>query len=43
MHIEHVQVDLPELMPYLALPPGWSVILAPEYKDVWYDEALLEP
>lgn len=31
-----------ELEPYLALPPGWGVVLAPDYEDVWYDEALLD-
>ncbi|MGW0215805.1 hypothetical protein ACWDXH_15570 [Micromonospora chokoriensis] len=26
----------------MALPPGWGVVLAPDYEDVWYDEALLD-
>ena len=29
------------LLPYLALPPGWRVLVAPGHEDVWYDENLL--
>ncbi|MFJ2087384.1 hypothetical protein ACIOBK_33000 [Micromonospora chokoriensis] len=42
IHIEHLDEYAPELEPYLALPPGWGVVLAPDYEDVWYDEALLD-
>ena len=42
-HVEHAVDEFPQLLPYLALPPGWAVILAPEYEDVWFDESLLEP
>jgi hypothetical protein len=42
-HLKHAAADFPELVPYLALPPGWGVLLAPAYEDVWYDPALLEP
>jgi hypothetical protein len=42
-HVEHAKDHFPELLPYLALPPGWGVVLAPGYEDVWYDEAFLEP
>ena len=38
MHVEHLAEHVPELVPYLALPPGWRVLLAPDYEDVWYDE-----
>ncbi|WP_438268855.1 immunity protein Imm33 domain-containing protein [Paraburkholderia youngii] len=27
---------------YLALPPGWRVLLAPDYEDVWFDGELLK-
>ena len=40
-HVEHLEDHAPELVPYLALPPGWGVVLAPDYVDVWYDEDLL--
>ncbi len=29
------------IVPYLGLAPGWGVVLAPNYEDVWYDEKLL--
>ncbi|WP_306208679.1 immunity protein Imm33 domain-containing protein [Actinoplanes sp. RD1] len=43
VHVEHVVVQFPELVPYLALPPGMGVVLAPGYEDVWHDDAFLEP
>jgi hypothetical protein len=43
VHIEHIEDFAPELIPYIAMPPGWGVVLAPDYEDVWHDEALLEP
>jgi hypothetical protein len=27
--------------PYLVLPPGRRVLLAPGFEDVWFDECLL--
>ncbi|MEV6968261.1 hypothetical protein AB0M47_24435 [Hamadaea sp. NPDC051192] len=42
LHVEHLDVHAPELAPYLALPPGWGVVLAPGYEDVWYDANLLD-
>ena len=42
LHVEHLDDHAPELAPYLALPPGWRVLLAPGYEDVWYDEILLD-
>jgi hypothetical protein len=41
VHIEHLEQHEPDLLPYLALPPGWRVLLAPDQEDVWYDEQLL--
>jgi hypothetical protein len=41
-HVEHVRERIPELLPHLALPPGWGVVLAPGYEDVWYDETFLQ-
>ena len=41
-HPEHMGPGFDLLLPYLALPPGWRVLVAPGHEDVWYDEALLE-
>lgn len=41
LHISHLAEWCPDLLPYLALPPGWRVLLAPGYEDVWFDEGLL--
>jgi hypothetical protein len=41
VHIEHLATWCPIVVPYLALPPGWRFLLAPDYEDVWYDETLL--
>ncbi|MQA39734.1 immunity protein Imm33 domain-containing protein [Rugamonas aquatica] len=37
LHVEHLAERCPEIVPYLALPPGWRVLLAPNYEDVWFD------
>jgi hypothetical protein len=39
--VEHIADHVPELLPYLALPAGWRVLIAPGYEDVWYDETLI--
>jgi hypothetical protein len=41
MHVYHLVRHVPQLVPYLALAPGWRVLLAPEQTDIWYDAALL--
>jgi len=41
LHALHLAKYCPPLIPYLALPPGWRVLLAPGYADVWFDPALL--
>jgi len=41
LHVSHLETWCPEILPYLGLPPGWRVLLAPGYEDVWYDEVLL--
>jgi hypothetical protein len=41
-HVEHLVDRVPELVPYLALPPGWGVVLAPDYEDLWYDAGPLD-
>ena len=40
LHVSHLKDWCPELMKYLGLAPGWRVLLAGEYVDVWYDEEL---
>lgn len=41
VHIEHLSEMRPEVLKYLALPPGWRFLIAGDYEDVWYDESLL--
>lgn len=41
VHVEHLQSWCPQVLKYLALPPGWRFLLADEYEDVWYDPSLL--
>lgn len=41
LHVHHLDRRCPEILPYLALPPGWRVQLAPDHEDVWFDDALL--
>lgn len=43
VHTLHLEHYCPELVPYLALPPGWWIELAPGHEDAGYDTALLEP
>jgi hypothetical protein len=42
LHASHLDARLPEVVPYLALPPGWRFLIAPSHNDVWYDESLLD-
>jgi len=41
IHNEHLAELAPELLPYLALAPGFRVLVAPDYADVWFDGSLL--
>ncbi len=41
LHVHHLESRCPEVVRYLALPPGWRFLVAPGQFDVWYDEALL--
>lgn len=38
----HLHKYAPALLPYINLGPGWRVLLAPGYEDVWFDERLVE-
>lgn len=42
LHAEHLAEWSPDVLAYLALPPGWRFLLAPDHEDVWYDETLLD-
>ena len=41
MHVSHLSEYCLQVLPYLALAPGFRVLLAPGQEDVWYDESLL--
>lgn len=41
LHVSHLGLHAPALLPYLALAPGWRVLLAPGQAEVWYDAGLL--
>lgn len=42
VHISHLSSWCPQILPYLSLPPGWRVLLAPGHEDVWFDETLVQ-
>jgi hypothetical protein len=41
LHAAHLPEHCPEILPYLSLPPGWRVLLAPGHEDAWYDRELV--
>lgn len=42
LHAVHLIESHPWLLQYLALPPGWRLLIAEGYEDIWYDEKLLK-
>lgn len=42
LHVAHIAEHCPQIVPYLGLPPGWRVLLAPGHEDVWFDGQLLK-
>jgi hypothetical protein len=42
VHVKHLNEMRPEVLKYLALPPGWRFLIADDYEDVWFDESLLK-
>ena len=42
LHGVHLTERCPDILPYLALPPGWRFLFAPGHEDVWFDPLLLE-
>jgi hypothetical protein len=43
LHVSHLAGWCPQILPYLGLPPGWRVLVAPGHEDVWFDATLLAP
>jgi hypothetical protein len=43
LHVEHLLTELPNVLSFLALPPGYRFLLAGEHVDVWFDLKLLKP
>lgn len=43
VHAAHLVNLCPQIIPFLGLAPGWRFLIAGDYKDVWYDAALLRP
>ena len=41
LHVEHLTVWCPAVLPFLGLPPGWRFRIADDYEDVWEDPSLL--
>ena len=41
LHVAHLDEIAPEIVPYLALPPGYGVIVEAGYEDVWFDASYL--
>lgn len=41
LHVYHIAKYAPQLVKYLALAPGWRVLLAPGQTDAWYDPNLI--
>jgi hypothetical protein len=42
LHVAHLEEWCPEILRYLALPPGWRFSAAKDYEDVWFDASLLD-
>jgi hypothetical protein len=43
LHMEHVPDEVPAIARYMALPPGFRFLIAPDHEDVWEDTSLLTP
>ena len=42
IHAAHLRDWCPQLVKFLALPPGYRFLVADNYEDVWQDLALLD-
>ena len=43
LHVTHMSERCPQVVKYLALPPGWRFLAAPDQEDIWFDQTLLQP
>lgn len=41
LHVSHLVNWCPQVIDYLALPPGSRFLLAPDYEDIWFDAAIV--
>jgi hypothetical protein len=41
VHTKHLYDDLPQIAPFLALPPGYRFLVSENHVDVWFDQNLL--
>jgi hypothetical protein len=41
LHVHHLAKHCPDVMPYLALPPGYRFLIDADHEDVWTDPSLL--
>ena len=41
LHVRNLVQYCPAIIPFLALAPGWRVLIAPGQEAFWYEEALL--
>ena len=41
VHTAHLEQILPEVLPFLGLPPGYRFLLADSIEDIWFDDSLL--
>jgi len=41
LHVEHLAEWCPEIVRFLALPPGWRFLAAEGHEDAWEDPSLL--
>jgi hypothetical protein len=37
IHLDHLSLLCPRVVPFLGLPPGWRFLIADDYEDVWFD------
>ncbi len=42
VHTRHIYDEYPDIVKLLGLPPGYRFLMAGDYLDIWYDEALLK-
>jgi hypothetical protein len=42
LHVAHLAQYCPDVLPYLALPPGWRIIIGTGIEQITFDPALLE-